>query len=98
MSKSSASRPAKAQRKSRSDATSPRNKPRSKDVPHLHVQPNPGFAQAFFEANAEILKQAARNAKKAQEAEDALKAQKAQEARKLAVDLSSDEPPAESKK
>jgi len=58
------------------------------------VQPNPGFVQAFLEANAEILKQAARNAKQAQEAEDALKALKAQEARKPA----SKEPPTETKK
>ena len=83
MSKSSASRPVKAQRKTR-----------SKDLPHLHVQPNPGFVQAFLEANAEILKQAARNAKLAQEAEDALKALKAQEASKPA----SKETPTETKK
>ena len=65
MAKSSKSRrPVKAQRK-----------PRSKDLPHLHVQPNPGFAEAFFQANAEILKQAARNAKQAQIAQDAQKPQ-----------------------
>ncbi len=87
MSKSSASRPVKAQRKTR-----------SKNLPHLPVQPNPGFVQAFLEANAEILKQAARNAKQAQEAEDALKALKAQEARKPVVDLTSKEPPTVSKK
>jgi hypothetical protein len=61
----------------------------------LHVQPNSGFVQAFLEANAEFLKQAARNAKQAQEAEDALKAQ---EARKPVVDLTSKEPPTETKK
>ncbi len=50
-------RPVKAQKK-----------PRSKDLSYSHVQPNPGFAEAFFQANAEILKQAARNAQNASKA------------------------------
>ncbi len=56
-SSSSSRRPVKAQKK-----------PRSKDLAYLHVQPNPGFIEAFLQANADILKQSARNAQNAQNA------------------------------